>query len=268
LTLFIETAEARRVRNRVEQLAAEIRKDLIRQRHNTNPRIASLYVFVKAYKSYQAGRLLAKQGFWQDAATVGRTVLELGFQARWLNLDLANRASLLVQHALREQRKLLQKLSSGGSREIRESAAASLNEVEALLRREGVDDSWQKWWSKKGNIKRLCCDMQLLPSYDSLYSDLCLFVHSSPFAANYFLHQDGDAVTFQCGAAGPRAEDAPFAEGLLMSLPVGLVETMAVVDTAYALGHQHTFDLIKTEYDTYYREREIKEAGDRGDQSG
>ncbi len=238
--------ELRRACIQLEQLAARISTDLNRHARDTAPRIATLYIFAKGWKSYQAGKLLFKSGFWQDAATIGRTVLELGFQARWLKLDLPNRAELLIRHELRDRRKLLRSLERSASTDVRDKAAVSLEELDTLLQATGAgNQAWQNWWSEDGNVYKLAKDMGLAPVYDLLYRPLCWFVHSSPFGADYYLREDGDHTAFDCRPGAPAVKDKGFVEMLLSSLPTGLIEVLAVVDTAYDLGRQSEFDQIE-----------------------
>jgi hypothetical protein len=39
-------------------------------------------MFAKGYKSFQAPRMLFSEGFWQDAASIGRAPLELGLSGQ------------------------------------------------------------------------------------------------------------------------------------------------------------------------------------------
>jgi hypothetical protein len=88
----------------------------------------------------------------------------------------------------------------------------------------------------------LARDVGLIPTYDLLYRNLSWFVHSAPFAAAYYLRDEGDRVEFECWPAQPTASDGSFVEVLMMSLPLGLIEALAVTDTAYNLGRQLDFD--------------------------
>lgn len=71
--------------SQVEGLAEAMDHDLRNRQPERASQVAALYMFAKGYKSFQAARFLFDHGFWQDAATICRTLLELGFQARWAN---------------------------------------------------------------------------------------------------------------------------------------------------------------------------------------
>lgn len=232
----------------VAQLAAEIEGDLRTRQPETSSQAAGLYMFAKGYKSFQACRLLFSEGFWQDAASVARTLLELGFQARWLNLKPDSAGQLFVRHELRDGRKFLQALKASGSNEIKIKAAASL---ERLSSADDLDQSWRSWWSKEGNIEKLTSEMEISPTYDLFYRPLCWFVHSSPFANAYYLREQNGNVDFDCrqGAASP--DDGGFAEMLFSAAPVGLLEVLAAADTVFVLGRQHEFDRVGATLKSY-----------------
>ena len=175
----------------VAKLAAEIEKDLRTRQPETASQAAGLYMFAKGYKSFQASRLLFREGFWQDAASIGRTLLELGFQARWLNQNPERAGRLFLRHELRDRLKLLRGLRSSASAEIRIKAVAFLEKLNSAS---DFDRSWQNWWSKESNVAKLAQEVDLSPTYDLLYRPLCWFVHSSPFANAYYLREKGGNI--------------------------------------------------------------------------
>jgi hypothetical protein len=103
--LVHKTAALRKMKelNReVARLAVRIERDLKTRQPESASQATGLYMFAKGYKSFQASRLLFQEGFWQDAATIGRTLLELGFQARWLNQNPDSAGRLFLQHEQRD----------------------------------------------------------------------------------------------------------------------------------------------------------------------
>jgi uncharacterized protein DUF5677 len=235
----------------VRQLAANIQKDLRSRQPERASQGAALYMYAKGYKSFQAAQLLFRSGLWQDAASIGRTLLELGFQARWLNLDPERRGPLFLRHELRDRLKLLRSLKSSGSKEVQTKAGAFL---EKLASTTDFDKSWRTWWSEESNIERLAKEMGLSPQYDLLYRPLCWFVHSSPFANAYYLREEEGRVLFDCQPAEPALKDRGFAEMLFSSAPIGLLEVLAAVDTVYELKRQEQFDRIGRTLKSYEEE--------------
>jgi Family of unknown function (DUF5677) len=68
-----------------------------------------LYWFVKAAKTYDAVLLLWREGYWQDAAALTRTILEVVFQSKYLSEDPEPRAKLFMIHDQRDRLKMLKK---------------------------------------------------------------------------------------------------------------------------------------------------------------
>jgi hypothetical protein len=66
-----------------------------------------LYWFAKAAKTYDAILLLWREGYWQDAAALSRTILEIAFQAKYLSEDPEQRAALFKDHDTRLRVKML-----------------------------------------------------------------------------------------------------------------------------------------------------------------
>ena len=242
--LVLKTAALRKMKelNReVARLAARIERDLKTRQPESASQATGLYMFAKGYKSFQASRFLFQEGFWQDAATIGRTLLELGFQARWLNQNPDSAGRLFLQHEQRDRLKLLRGLGASASEEIKLKAVAYL---ESLRPDANFDKSWRNWWSKESNVEKLAKEMGLSPTYDLLYRPLCWFVHSSPFANAYYLHEKGDYITFDCRPARPVAKDRAFADMLFSSATIGFLDVLAAVDTVFTLGRQSEFDRI------------------------
>jgi Family of unknown function (DUF5677) len=225
----------------VARLAARIERDLRTRQPESASQATGLFMFAKGYKSFQAARLLFQKGFWQDAATIGRTLLELGFQARWLNQNPNSAGRLFLQHERRDRLKLLRGLKASASEETKLKAVAHL---ESLKRDGNFDKSWRSWWSKESNIEKLAEEMGLSPTYDLLYRPLCWFVHSSPFATAYYLLEKGEHIRFDCRPTRPASKDKAFADMLLSSATIGFMDVLAAVDTVFALGRQPEFDRI------------------------
>jgi hypothetical protein len=202
-------------------------------------------MFSKGYKSYKAAKLLLKEGFWQDALVITRTVLELGYQARWLNFELENRARLFIQHELRDRRKLLNAFKISASADTQEKAAAAFRELDDLVEQIiGSNKSQRNWWGADSSVEKLAQETDL-SSYNLHYRPLSWFVHSSPVAVAYYLDEDGSEVTFHCDPADPVEKDEETAQWLFHSLPLGLRDVMELADSAYDLKLQPEFDQIQ-----------------------
>jgi hypothetical protein len=241
----------KRLCREVATLASKIEKDLKTRQPKTASQAAGLYMFAKGYKSFQASRLLFREGFWQDAASISRTLLELSFQARWLNKNPERAGRLFLQHEMRDRLKLLRGLKSSASAETKVRATAFLEKLNSAP---NFDRSWRNWWSKESNIEKLAKEMGLSPTYDLLYRPLCWFVHSSPFANAYYLREKGEDILFDCIPQRPTAKDRAFAEMLFSSAPIGFMDVLAAVDTVFALGRQSEFNRVGAILKNYHEE--------------
>jgi hypothetical protein len=114
-------------------------------------------------------------------------------------------------------------------------------------------EKWKNWWEKENNIEQLAKLMGLSPMYDLLYRPLCWFVHSAPVGNAYYLREDDGLIAFESRPGAPAAKDKAFAEGLLLAVPVGLLELLAVTDTVFELERQAEFNQIKVRLDDFYK---------------
>jgi hypothetical protein len=102
------TEELGRVCGLVSELCGKVRGDLRNHQTATSlPQGVMLYWFVKAAKTYNALLLLWREGYWQDASALARTILEIVFQAKYLSEDPEQRAKLFMVHDERERLKML-----------------------------------------------------------------------------------------------------------------------------------------------------------------
>ncbi len=150
------TRALRQLTDEIQELAEKIRKDVSRRAPDSTQQIVILFMLVKAYRSFRAAVILSHEGFWQDAVSLARTILELMFQALWLTRDSVSRALLFLRGEERETRKLLNNLSRHGAREIRGKVDGLFRE---LSKTDDFDTAWRNWWSKDGNIEQLAREL-------------------------------------------------------------------------------------------------------------
>jgi len=245
------TRELRTLINKVRRLASEIRVDLGARDPKTAPQVVALFMFAKAYKSYQAAILLFREGFWQDAATISRTLLELGFRARWFSKDPELASELFVTGLRRDRLKLLRTLTVSGDNEVRAEADALLKELRTA---ENIDTTWRNWWADESNIEKLAGSINYQRVYNLQYRHLSWFVHSSPIAEKYYVREASPgtlSVLIDCKPDPPSREHREFAETLLSSGAAGMMDVLAMVDTVFELGGQAQFDRLEATFRTY-----------------
>ncbi len=80
-------------------LANKARRDIAGNSAISASRMIGTFWFAKAAKSFDAACLLWEHGYWQDAAAVARTILELAYQARYFKTDPSTFAPQFFAHA-------------------------------------------------------------------------------------------------------------------------------------------------------------------------
>jgi hypothetical protein len=234
------TRELRQLCDQVRQLAEKLRKELKLHVPATPAKLVALYMFAKGYKSYQAALLLFRDGFWQDAASVARTLLELSFQARWLDKVPETAGKLFLRGAERDRIKLMKNLQLNGDEETRAQADAVLR---GLLSSNDIDASWRNWWSSESNIEKLANEAGSTRVYGLQYRQLSWFVHSSPITIRYYLGGEEKPLP-DCKPSTPPERDQGLAETFLSAAPGGLMDVLAVVDNVFKLNLQKDFDRV------------------------
>jgi uncharacterized protein DUF5677 len=174
---------------------------------------ASVYLFAKANRTFDAVATLYERTFQQDAVILTRTLMELALQANYI----AERPRAVVQfvhftdvHAfrvfkkvddLRRQRPDLATLDALSlaripPQDLDRMRRAHERWADRMNRRRGPKD-WNSWW-RRGNewLVRHKSNAQLLPHYVSLYTRMSHLVHSNPLAIEDYIRIEGSTLVF------------------------------------------------------------------------
>src|SRR5260370_21858866 len=93
------TEELQRLLDLVSRLSERARGDLRNLPSKTTlAQGVMLYWFAKGAKTFDAIRLLWQDGYWQDASSLSRTILELMFHSYYLRRDPEAPADLFKSH--------------------------------------------------------------------------------------------------------------------------------------------------------------------------
>ena len=122
---------------------------------------AMLFFFCKAFKSYQAARLLWQAGFPEDVTNLGRSIYELRLQSIYLSQKPEERSKLFIKHWIKAGYGTFQQLMRAGEKTWQPDIQAAVQEVRQAAVRVGcpelVDDPEaaekairQKWWGTTG----------------------------------------------------------------------------------------------------------------------
>jgi uncharacterized protein DUF5677 len=251
----VMTPELRQLCDQARQLADKMWKDLSGQAPDTAAKVVALYMFAKGYKSYQAALLLYQEGFWQDAASVARTLLELSFQARWLDKDPDTAGKLFLRGAERDRIKLMKNLRLNGDEETRAEADAVLRE---LFSSNDIDASWRNWWGSESNIEKLAKEAGYARVYGLQYRQLCWFVHSSPITIRYYLGDEEKPLP-HCKPSAPPQRHQGLAETFFSAAPGALMDVLAVVDNVFKLNLQTDFDRVRPAFHKFNKASPVLE---------
>ena len=192
--------------NLAEQFIVEVKFE-----PETDRQRALLFFFSKAYKTYQAVKVLCESGFLEDARDLARGIYELRLQALYLgvpNSEIDQRAAKFFDHEIKTALGSMHIL-----RELFPARKAELNDGTELIRqaaektgrlelfRTFLEDGTaakkaigRRWWS--GSIKDLMKslseqgDWDYLKEYDVIYSMLSDYIHSGVRLFRQFSRED------------------------------------------------------------------------------
>ena len=169
---------------------------------------AMLFFFCKAFKTYQAARLLWQAGFPEDVANLARSIYELRLQSIYLGQRPEERSKLFIKHWIKAGYGTFQHLMRTGERTWQPDIQAAVEEVRQAAVRVGcpeiMDDPEgaekaiaKKWWGK-GGIKGLTKELGLEKEYETTYSLLSDYSHSGTRVFHVFVQLSEASISVQC----------------------------------------------------------------------
>jgi len=219
----------------VTNLCGKAREDLRKhQTPTTLPQGVMLYWFVKAAKTYDALLLLWREGYWQDAVALSRTLLEIVLQSRYLSGDPAVRAELFVIHDQRARLKMLKKADyyNDPSDTDISDLIKSLKPTPAAL------ESWRNWWGKDQSIRDLAKSVGLEELYDSAYGLQSVLVHSAPPGTSFYLFGTSDTIRVDWKANPVAPEKENMAETFIASASTYIMDIVDVLGAIYGFAYK------------------------------
>jgi hypothetical protein len=167
-----------------------------------------LFFFCKAFKTYQAARLLWRAGFPEDVSNLARSVYELRLQGIYLSQKPDERSKLFIKHWIKTGYGTFQQLKREGKKTWQRDIQAAVEEVRQAAARVGcpelLDDPEgaekaiaQKWWGK-GGIKGLTKELECEKEYETIYSQLSDYSHSGTRVFHVFLELSEASIRIQC----------------------------------------------------------------------
>jgi len=216
-------------------LADKVRRDVLKSPGDSPKKWVVLYWFAKAAKSYEAARLLWTNGYWQDAAAIGRTILEVSLQALYFRRNPDDLADQFFAHATNQKSKLFQDLAEFANDEIKTG-------IEAYFKQLNIDPTrikkWKNWWGKDENIWDMVEEIGAQQTYRSQYGPLSALVHGAPLAFPYYL-LDGDRFALVDWKANtPASRQRILAATMVSSAPTCLLDVISVFSEIWGLSYE------------------------------
>jgi hypothetical protein len=227
--------ELSRIVELVTNLCGKVREDLRKHQTTTTlPQGVMLYWFVKAAKTYDALLLLWREGYWQDAVALSRTLFEIVLQSKYLSGDPAARAELFVIHDQRARRKMLKKAD-----DYNDPSDTDISDlIKSLRPTPAALESWRNWWGKDQNIRDLAKSVGLEELYDGAYGLQSVLIHSAPPGTSFYLFGTGDTIRVDWKANPVAPEKEEMAETFIASASTYIMDIVDVLGTIYGFDYK------------------------------
>jgi hypothetical protein len=218
----------------VTELCEKVRLDLSNHQTATSlPQGVMLYWFAKAAKTYDAVLLLWREGYWQDAAALSRTILEIAFQAKYLSEDPEPRAALFKDHDRRLRIKMLKTAD-----EYNEPSDIKIADLITSLNPTAVElEKWKNWWGKGKNTYSLADSVGWEEQYVANYKLLSIFIHSTPPGTTSYLFGTSDTMEIDWKANRPAPQKESTAETLIASACTYMMDIIQVLGAIYGFDY-------------------------------
>ena len=161
-----------------------------------------LFFFGKAYKSYQAMKILAQEGFREDALVISRTIFELSLQAQYLNEDPKTLARLFVEHDPVVRYSWYKRLKQMGLTDLVNDIESRQQELQELKQaHDNLSSNYpkpDKWWGK--SIWWLADHLgdQMRKRYATVYWELSNYVHTGITSAKEYIDMKDGKFKLNC----------------------------------------------------------------------
>jgi uncharacterized protein DUF5677 len=176
-------------------------------REDADPKAVYAMLFASAYKSLSSFQLLWRKGFQEDAAKICRSMMEIAFQAHYINLDPIQRSKRFWDFQAMIQFKRVAKLkrsSNAGAAEALTANPQRIQEIEADAEKHlAVYGKDQYWWGN--SIFDLVKGTKLEERYNLQYFELSQYAHST-FEGLSESVSIGRGLIVNCG---PKVPDRP-----------------------------------------------------------
>ena len=235
------TVALSRICSIVSNLADKVRRDILTHPTDRPALWVLIYWFAKATKSYDAALLLWKNGYWQDAAMLGRTILEIALQAMYFRKEPEKFATDFFAHQTGQRNILFRDMAEyADSDEIKK-------EIQRFFAEQNIDPAAFKrqpnWWGGRNiwdlveEIRAQAIYVGAEDIYRSQYAPLSMLVHGTPFAYRYYIFQQENSGLVDWRASMPSLARYEFAATILTSAPTGLLDVIDVLAAIWGFDY-------------------------------
>lgn len=160
------------------------------------------FFFCKAYKSFQACRVLWKQGFGEDAFILARTIFEMALQARYMKQAPKPRARLFTEYDPVMRYRYYRNLKRLGDAELVRSIESRTQELSEL--RQSYDRLKAKypegkgWWGRSVGWLARHLGKGTEKHYAIVYWMQSNLVHSAVTALRQYLREEESGLKVNC----------------------------------------------------------------------
>jgi hypothetical protein len=229
------TEELSKICELVTDLCGKVRLDLKHpQTERSLPQGVLLYWFAKAGKTYDAILLLCREGYWQDAAALSRTILEIAFQAKYLSEDPEPRVALFKDHDTRLRVKMLKTAD-----EYNDPSDSRIPDLITSLSPTAVElEKWRNWWGKGADIYSLTDSIGWKEQYVANYKLLSIFIHSTPPGRTFYIFRTDDTVVVDWQACPPAPQKERTVDTLIAAACAYMTDIIQTVGSIYSFDYQ------------------------------
>jgi hypothetical protein len=234
-------------------LAHRVRHDLRRYPSDTPAKRVVAYWFSKAAKSFAAAVLLWNQGYWQDAAVLARTILEVSLQSLLFRKEPEKFAPQFFKHAEVQKHRLFADMDKHAEGEIKAGIASYF---ERLGLNPSDIEKWKNWWGKDGTIWDLAKEIEARQTYQVQYPALSFLVHGAPSAFSYYVLKTGprEYIDWDWEAGAPSASTYSLAETMFSAAPLSLLDVIAVLGELWGLDYDADLQAAREAVERYNKE--------------
>ena len=160
------------------------------------------FFFCKAYKSYQAIRILWFNGFAEDCFILARTIFEIALQARYMKENPKSHARLFAEHDPVEKYRYYKRLKKVGDSKLIEAIE---NRSDELLKIKKMHDEFHKkypqgkgWWGESIHWLAKHCGKETERRYATTYWMQSNLVHTGITSTTEYIADRGKSLKVNC----------------------------------------------------------------------